>query len=214
MEKKEVSNKAIILLSGGIDSTVLAYYLKKRKYKLTALTFDYGQKHKREIQYAMLTSALLDIPLFVLDIKEVFENFSSFLTNGTKETVIVPNRNMIFLSIAVGFAENKKINKVFYAAHKTDSPVFPDCRPEFVKTLSKACQLGTTQKVEIIAPFINLTKTDIIKIGRELKVPFENTYSCYVGNEKPCGKCLACKERLRAFKENNLKDPLEYENSN
>ena len=205
--------KGLITLSGGIDSVVLAYWLKKVKnYYLNALIFDYGQRCKKEIECAKVIANLLKIPFLVLDISNVFKHLSSFLIQkGT--SVIVPNRNMIFLSIAVAFAESMGVNKVFFATHKDDELVFLDCRTKFIKKLSEASQLATCQKVSIETPFDNFTKSVIIKLGYNLGVPFEKTYSCYLGQAKHCGKCLACQERLKAFAKSKLKDPVAYENS-
>jgi len=216
--------KAVVILSGGLDSTVLTYWLKRvKKYQLYALSFDYGQRHKKELKMAKKTCKKLQIPhkIIKLDIKDIL-NKSALIdtkkelpkghyTPENQKVTVVPNRNMIMLSLAVAFAENLDIKEVYYAAHKNDYAVYPDCRKEFVKALSKATQLGTYNKVKIIAPFVNKYKWQLVKIGHKIGVPFEDTQSCYVGGKKACGKCATCQERLEAFSKNNLTDPIKYE---
>jgi len=193
--------KAIVLLSGGIDSTVLTYWLKQQGYDLTAITFSYNQEHRKEVYFAFRTCKKLLILCFLSQLNLPF---------NVRKQIVVPNRNMIFLSVATGLAEELKIKTVFYAAHHSDRQIFPDCRSEFVEALSEVTRL--VNGVEIVAPFIEYKKEDLVKLGQKLKVPFENTWSCYEGREKACGKCLACRERLQAFKKNNIKDPIQYEN--
>lgn len=214
--------KAIIILSGGLDSTVLTYYLKSRGYTLIALTFNYRQRHLKEIGCAMKTCKKLNILgrlfMITLPFKSALLGTSKipkkkYSTEIQKQTV-VPNRNMIMLSYAIGLAEDEGINKVFYAAHKNDEAIYPDCRRGFVQKLNRATMAGTYNKVRIIAPFINRTKADIVRIGQRLNVPFEDTTSCYVGKDKACGKCSTCRERIAAFKKNNFKDPIEYYEEN
>jgi len=215
--------KAVVILSGGLDSTVLTYWLKKiKKYKLYALSFDYGQRHKKELEMAKKTCKKLGIPhkVIKLNIGDILTK-SALIDNKKKlpeehytyqnqKITVVPNRNMIMLSLAVAFAENLDIKEVYYAAHKNDYAVYPDCRPEFVKALSKATQLGTYNKVKVIAPFVNKYKWQLVKMGYKIGVPFKDTWSCYKGGKKACGRCATCRERLEAFTKNNLIDPTEY----
>ncbi len=217
--------KAVVIFSGGLDSTVLVYYLKNLGYQLVALSFFYGQKHQKELKCAELTCEKLNIPHVFFDISLPLKQFGSYsallnpdvempkehYTNETQKQTVVPNRNMIMLSFAIGYAETHEIGKVFYAPHKNDYTIYPDCRKEFVYPLSQAAIKATYTGVRVLAPFVNKYKSDLVAIGAKLKVPFEDTFSCYEGKEKPCGRCGTCQERLEAFEKNNLKDPLTYE---
>jgi len=225
MEKRKHLKEAVIILSGGLDSTVLTYYLKDKGYNLSAISFNYGQKHVKELECALKTVIKLHLPYYeVIDISTPMKQLkgSSALlnpeikmpqehyTHSNQKQTVVPNRNMIMLSFAIGYAEAHKIKKVFYAAHKNDYTIYPDCRPEFVKVLNLASQKATYAKVEILAPFTNKLKSDLVKIGYNLNIPFEDTWSCYEGKDKACGKCGTCQERLEAFKKNKLIDPIIY----
>ena len=214
---------AIIIFSGGLDSTTLLYWLRNKKYKIYALSFDYGQRHLKEIQMAKAICQKLEIlqEIIKLDIQKLISNSAlmdknqelpkEHYTHENQKITVVANRNMVMLSLAVAYAENLGIKEVYYAAHKNDEAIYPDCRKRFVEQLSKASQLGTYNKVKIKAPFVKKYKWELVKLGNRLKVPFEKTWSCYNGKEKACGKCGTCVERLEAFDENNLIDPLEYE---
>ncbi len=218
--------KAIVILSGGLDSTVLTYWLKYNGYDLQAISFYYGQRHSRELECAKRTCEKLNIPFKLLNISQAMNQLDSksvllnqeselpkeHYTHENQKQTVVPNRNMIMISFAVGFAEVNQIEKVFYAAHKNDYTIYPDCRKEFVYPLSQASKKATYTGVRVLAPFTNKLKSDLVAIGNKLKVPFEDTWSCYTGEELPCGRCATCQERLEAFKKNNLKDSLTYQN--
>ncbi|RLF66031.1 MAG: 7-cyano-7-deazaguanine synthase QueC [Thermoplasmata archaeon] len=220
--------KAVTILSGGADSGTLLYYLLDKGYGVYILTFDYNQKHKKEIEYAkkfveetkkrypdnILEHRIVDIsPISDLISKGALmkedEVPHNFYTEETQKQTIVPNRNMILLSIAVGYAIKVGAKKVFYGAHKSDYAIYPDCRKEFVKALDTAVYLGNLwTPVEIEAPFVEMTKYEIIKLGLDLNVPYEYTWSCYEGKERPCLECGTCLERTEAFLLNNSKDKL------
>ncbi len=213
--------KAVLILSGGVDSTTLLYKMLSDGYEVEALTFNYAQRHKKEIDCAKGVARLLKVPHRVVDMGCLASVLGDSALLGGKEVpkchytedaarqTIVPNRNMIMLAIAAGFAEASKIPAVFYAAHRNDSTIYPDCRKEFVEALRPAITLATAwHPVELKAPFIDLTKAEIVKIGLELKVPYEMTWSCYKGEEKPCKECPTCIERTEAFALNGAKDPL------
>lgn len=134
-------------------------------------------------------------------------------THENQKVTVVPNRNMVMLSIAVAMAENLELKKVFYAPHANDKAVYPDCRPEFVHALSKATSLGTYNNVEVIAPFVEKTKADIVTIGNSLGLDFTKTWTCYKGEKLHCGKCATCQERIEAFQIANIKDPTGYTQS-
>ena len=216
--------KAVVIFSGGLDSTVLLHYVKELGYEIYGLSFDYGQRHKKELEFAKYWAERLCKEWKLIDLKfmkEIASNsaltdFNKKLphehyTNENQKMTVVPNRNMIMLSIAVAWAENIRAKKVFYGAHKNDYAIYPDCRPEFVEALSKASQEGTYNKVEIEAPFTNRYKYDLVALGDKLGVDFSKTWSCYEGREKHCGKCATCQERKEAFRIAGVKDPTEYE---
>jgi len=215
---------SIVIFSGGLDSTVLMYKLvKERKMNPFAIIFDYGQRHRKEINCALVTCTKLGIDKKVikLPLNEMFK--SSALLDKDKsipeghyedenqKVTVVPNRNMIMLSIAAGFAEDMRIKQVFYGAHANDRAIYPDCRPEFMKAVSAAMTRGTYKEVQLITPFSHMTKAEIVKEGIDLNVPFEDTWSCYNGSDYACGKCGTCVERLEAFNKNKHVDPLDYE---
>jgi 7-cyano-7-deazaguanine synthase len=213
--------KAVLILSGGVDSTTLLYEMVEEGYEVQALTFNYAQRHKKEIDCARKIAALLEVPHRVVDLCCLASLLGDSALLGGKEVpschytedaarqTIVPNRNMILLAIATGYAEANEIPHVFYAAHKNDSAIYPDCREDFVEAMKPAIRLATAwHPVELRAPFVNLTKAEIVKIGLELKVPYELTWSCYKGEETPCRSCPTCIEREEAFELNGAVDPL------
>lgn len=218
MEKK----KAVVICSGGLDSTTLLYDMISRGYECHVLTFDYGQRHRKEIEcaYNICKNLNIEFRLIRLPIEGLLNNSAlvdtkkelpkEHYTHENQQQTVVSNRNMIMLSIAAGFADNIKAEIVCFGPHANDNVIYPDCRPEFVEVLNHAIILGTYNKPSLQAPYVNITKGGVVKKGIELKVPFEKTWSCYEGGENPCGKCGTCQERIEAFKENNMIDPLIY----
>jgi 7-cyano-7-deazaguanine synthase len=213
--------KSVLILSGGLDSTTLLYKMLSDGYEVEALTFNYSQRHQKEIDCAKEIAGLRKIPHRVIDLGCLASILGDSALLGGKEVpkchytedaarqTIVPNRNMIMLAIAAGYAEAHEIPEVFYAAHRNDSTIYPDCRREFVEALKPAIILATAwHPVELRAPFIDLTKAEIVKLGLELNVPYELTWSCYKGEERPCKECPTCIEREEAFKLNEAEDPL------
>lgn len=212
--------KVIIILSGGADSIALLYWANQ-KYNVEALTFDYGSKHnKREQEFAKFNCGVLNIPHKIINLDLNNMGFkSNLLQSGgaipeghyaadNMASTVVPFRNGIMLSIAVGYAESVNATKILLGSHQGDRAQYPDCKKEFTQAISLASQLGTYKNIEIISPFNDLMKWDIVKIGLELKVPYVMTWSCYVGKERPCLKCGTCVERIESFYRNNGKDPL------
>jgi 7-cyano-7-deazaguanine synthase len=213
--------KGVLILSGGVDSTTLLYKMHSDGYEVTALTFNYAQKHKKEIDCAKAIAKRLDITHHVVDLSSLacllgdsallggMQVPSCHYTKEAAKKTIVPNRNMIMLSVAAGYAEAHEIAEVFYAAHKNDSTIYPDCRPEFVQALRPAIRLATAwHPVELQAPFVDMSKAEIVRMGLALRVPYELTWSCYKGEERPCRTCPTCIEREEAFALNGRRDPL------
>lgn len=213
--------KAIVLLSGGMDSTTLLY-LMKEQCEVKALTINYNQRHSKEILAAGKTCNKLGIEWLLLnlsDLKKVMKG--SALTDDievpkgrydstTMIQTVVSNRNMIFLSIAAACALSLKYDIVAYAAHRGDHVIYPDCREPFFKSCEATINIGNTwnKPIAIQVPFAHYSKTDILKTGVMLGVDYSLTWTCYVGDLKPCGKCGACIEREEAFKEVGMEDPL------
>lgn len=205
-------SKTVVLLSGGVDSVVLMHHLKNVGDDLLALSFYYGQRHSREIQAAMLTAKGLDVPWYQLQIngwKDLIPG-NALTGNNDTDTVIVPNRNAVFLSLAASVALGQGFDSVAFAAHAGDYDVFYDCRPRFVHSLERTIQEGTDSNIQIITPFITWSKDHIVRYGAGLGVPFEKTWSCYCGIAKHCGKCSTCVQRREAFKTAGINDPTEY----
>ncbi len=221
-KKRAMLEKAIVTLSGGLDSATLLYWSAKQ-YEVRAVTFDYGSKHNEKEQSAAKELAglagvqhtLIRLPF----IDDVFK--SDLLKSGGKipeghyeddsmRSTVVPFRNGIMLSIAVGLAESIGARFVLYAAHAGDHAIYPDCRPEFLNSMSAAAGAGTYLNVQIKDPFIGLHKKDIVLLGNQLGVPFGLTYSCYTGGEFHCGRCGTCVERKEAFELAGIQDPTNY----
>ena len=205
--------KAIVLLSGGLDSATTLYYAKSKGYKCFALVFDYGQRHKREISSAVVLAKKAMVPCQIIKIKLPWKG-RSLLDKKLKVPVrkdlkgipstYVPARNTIFLSFALSYAEAIGAGAIFIGANAIDFSGYPDCRPSFYKAFQKVVKEGTKKKkIKILTPLINKTKAQIIKLGLKLKVPLELTWSCYKGGKKPCGVCDSCKLRQKGFDELN-----------
>ncbi len=219
----------LVLLSGGMDSTVALADQINRYGKASAVSFNYGQRHSRELDSAKLITAYyrrLDPNSigdhFVLDLTGAAVAFKGSALTGkgsvpeghyedeSMKRTVVPNRNMILLSLASGVAIAHNLNRVVYGAHAGDHAIYPDCRPEFYEAVSQAVKLGNYKAPALVAPFIELTKADIAKKGAKLKVPFQLTWSCYKGGKVHCGKCGTCTERREAFELSGVEDPVEY----
>ena len=225
--------KALVLFSGGIDSTTcLALACDKYgRENVITLSISYGQKHIKEITAANNTAAYYNVELIRLDLSEMFKfsdcsllshstkdiPFNSYAkqleeTNGSPVSTYVPFRNGLFLSSAASVALSKGCSVIYYGAHADDSNgnAYPDCSEIFNNAINTAIYEGSGHQLEVIAPFIGLSKAEVIKIGLDLNAPFNLTWSCYGGNEIPCGKCGTCIDRIKAFEVNGICDPLEY----
>lgn len=213
--------KAVLIFSGGLDSTTLLYKLLAHGYQVDALTFNYAQRHKKEIDCASVITKKLDVAHHIIDLSSIAAFLGDSALLGKKEMpschyteeaarqTVVPNRNMIMLSVAAGYAEAHEIPDLFYAAHKNDQTIYPDCRPDFVEALKPAIKLATAwHPVYLQAPFVEMTKSEIVRLGLEMGVPYEYTWSCYKGEDKPCRTCPTCMEREEAFALCGCRDPL------
>jgi 7-cyano-7-deazaguanine synthase len=218
-----MTEKVVVIYSGGMDSFTVLNRAKHDGKHVFALSFDYGQRHVKELQCARTVCELLGIKHKVIDISAINELLAgSSLTDdidipeGQYETAnmtstVVPNRNMILLSLAVAYAVSIEANQVYYGAHAGDHDIYPDCRPEFVERMNDVCKIANYQSVEIFSPYLSVDKAAILKDGIDMDLDYSNTWTCYNGRDKACGKCSACEERLQAFAHNNVVDPIPYE---
>ena len=213
---------SVIIISGGMDSTTLLYDMKERI--ALGISFDYGSNHnEREIGFAKLHCDRLGIKHIVIHLGFMHDYFKSSLLSGADaipeghyadenmRSTVVPFRNGIMLSIAAGIAESEGLKYVMMANHGGDHTIYPDCRPEFVSAMSAATKAGTYPGIEILAPYTNLTKTDIARRGKQLGIDYAETWSCYKGGECHCGKCGTCVERREALRDAGIEDRTEYE---
>ena len=214
------TKKCVIVLSGGPDSATVAYWAKKQVYEIYPITFKYGQIAVKETECAQKIAENLGTSTKIIDLsalKEIFSGVTSLcnteipLTSEFSQPIIVPFRNAIFLSAAVAYAVTVGADKIFYGAQGSDEPFYPDCRREFYEAFEKAARLGTCQEITIQAPYSNMHKSDVIKAGKALGVPFELTWSCYLDGAKHCGRCESCVNRKKAFSEAKVPDPTKYE---
>ena len=215
--------KAVVIYSGGMDSFTLLNKVVKEGNDVYALTFNYGQKQIKEVLVAQAVCKQLNVPHKLLDISPINQLMQSSSLIGNEEvpeghyesesmkSTVVPNRNMILLSLAIGYAVDIKAAKVYYGAHSGDHAIYPDCRPEFVHKMNEVAGIANYEHVSIETPYLNYSKGEILTDGLNMGLTYENTWTCYNGREKACGKCGACVERLEAFAENNTTDPLQYE---
>ena len=200
--------KAMVLLSGGVDSaTCLGIAVDKYgKDNVIALSISYGQKHDKEIKASQDVAKYYGVEHLYLDLAKIFQySDCSLLSVST----YVPFRNGLFLSSAASIALSKNCDVIYYGAHSDDSAgsAYPDCSDEFNKAINEAIYLGSGKQLKVVAPFINKTKAGVVKMGLDLKVPYEYTWSCYEGGDTPCGKCGTCIDRAEAFRLNGVKDP-------
>jgi 7-cyano-7-deazaguanine synthase len=211
--------RAVVLLSGGLDSATVLYIAKEKGFKCFCLIFDYGQRHKKEISSAVKIARLAGSDYRIVKIAFPWKG-SALLEKKVKikrggegiPDTYVPGRNIIFLSFALSYAEAISAQAIFIGAHIQDYSGYPDCRPQFFRAFEKVASTGTKAGVEkkgirIEAPLIKKSKSQIISLGSKLKVPFELTRSCYDGKNHPCGRCDSCFYRARGFKEAGMIDP-------
>lgn len=218
--------KAIVLLSGGLDSSTCLYWALHRNYQVKALTFDYGQKHHRELRSAKKIAELAKVPCQTIHFKLPWKGSSLLDKNLTLPknrsqkqmsapvlpSTYVPARNTIFLSFALSFADAEQAEAIVIGANAIDYSGYPDCRPNYLRAMQKAAKLGTRMgnegtPIQILSPLLKLSKAKIVQLAQKLKVPIAQTWSCYSGGKKICGTCDSCLLRQKGFQEARLVDP-------
>ena len=218
--------KAVILLSGGLDSTTALYVARRDGRETICLSFGYGQRHERELGSAKKIASHLKLEHWIVPVSlpwgaSAITDSNLPLPKGRSEQEIkkeipatyVPARNSIFLSLAASLAEAKGTGEIYFGANALDYSGYPDCRPEFIEAFQEMIERGTKagtegKKIRVVAPLLKLSKAEIIRLGRGLNVPFEWTWSCYEGKEFPCGECDSCILRAKGFREAGIEDPL------
>lgn len=213
---------SVIIVSGGMDSITLLYDHKDEI--ALGISFDYGSNHNaREIPFAKMHCERLGIKHITINLDFMHQYFKSSLLDGAEaipeghyaddnmKSTVVPFRNGIMLSIAIGIAESNNLDQVFIANHGGDHTIYPDCRPEFINAIDAAATAGTYNNVKVVAPYTKITKSDITRIGKKLGIDYTETWSCYKGGEVHCGKCGTCVERKEALAEAGIEDKTIYE---
>lgn len=217
--------KTILCYSGGLDSTVLLWHLLNRGDSVRCLSVDYGQRHRRELEAAAEICRIAGVEHRIADLtglRELFAGSSQtsdievpegHYTDESMKQTVVPNRNMVLLSLATAWAVATKSDAVAYAAHSGDHAIYPDCRSEFADAISVAITLCDWHRVVLQRPFVDWDKSTIVYRGVDLRAPLSKTWSCYKGGRRHCGKCGTCVERKEAFEKGKIKDPTEYEDA-
>lgn len=214
--------RALVLLSGGMDSAVLLYQLVRDcgAENVAAISLNYGQRHARELEAARTLAGLCGVPHDTYDLSSLRPLFAKGSQTGDADVpeghyaeenmklTVVPNRNMVLLSLACAAAITRDFDTVAYAAHAGDHAIYPDCRPVFIDAMREAFALCDWKHVDLHAPFSHIDKGAIARAGVALGVPFEHTWTCYKGGDAPCGKCGSCVERAEAFASAGVPDPL------
>ncbi len=226
------AKKAVVLLSGGLDSTTSAAIAKSEGYELYALSFDYGQRHRRELECARAVASALGVKRHEILSLPLGRLGGSALTDadlavpdaptdpeaigGSIPVTYVPARNTVFLSFALAYAEVVEAEAIFLGINAMDYSGYPDCRPEYLAAMQHVADLATKQGIEgagprLLAPLVEMTKADIVRAGTEHDAPLHLTWSCYRGGDRACGTCESCTLRLRGFEEAGAVDPIQYE---
>lgn len=217
-----MTKDAIIVLSGGLDSTTMLYEFRDRI--ALAVSFHYGSNHNdKELAFARLHCERLGIPHMTISLDFIGKYFSSSLLQGADaipegnyddenmRSTVVPFRNGIMLAVAAGLAENNHLTTLMIANHAGDHAIYPDCRPEFIQAMDSAVSNGTYEHVRIFAPYTDITKTDIARRGKKLGIDYAETWSCYKGGEHHCGQCGTCRERKEALAQAGIDDKTIYD---
>ncbi|WP_341459606.1 7-cyano-7-deazaguanine synthase QueC [Butyricimonas virosa] len=227
--ERKIMKKALVLLSGGLDSTTALYVAREQGFdELYAITFEYGQKHDKEIKAAKAVAKAAGVKehKFVKIMLNQWDGCSltdekmdihdGDINRTTIPDTYVPARNMVFLSVAASYADALDITDIFIGVSEVDYSGYVDCREEFIRSMEQTINLGTVlgaekkQKITLHAPFMHMTKADEVRLGNRLGVDYSLTWTCYRGGKKPCGTCDSCLLRAKAFEEAGIKDPLSY----
>ncbi len=218
---------AVLLLSGGLDSTTVAALLSSEKYSIRALTLNYGQRHSKELEsakrvaryYSVEEHIIIDLDLSLIGGSALTDSSTPLPAAGAAgiPSTYVPARNTVFLSIALGLAEARGCRLIYTGVNAVDYSGYPDCRPEFIDEFNRLSAVATKVGVEkraikVIAPLIKMEKSDIVRLGKAKGAPYELTWSCYKGGKRACGVCDSCVLRLKGFRDAGIEDPVEYEN--
>ncbi len=220
------ASRAVVIYSGGMDSYTVLHRALREGHDVHALSFHYGQRHARELDVASQVCQTLGVAHQVVDIRAIHGLIgASALTDATQQmpradyaednmkATVVPNRNMILLSLAIGHAVNLEAEIRYYGAHGGDHAIYPDCRPEFVERMNDVAAIANYTPVEIRAPYLHASKSDILAEGLQMGLDYAHSWTCYLGEALACGECGSCRERLQAFASMGLEDPLPYRTS-
>ena len=219
--------KTVAIVSGGMDSIALVHHLVDQGHVVDVISFDYGQRHRKELNFAQDCAERLNLAWHLVDLSNLTDLLAtSALTNSVMEVpdghyaedtmriTVVPNRNAIMLNIAAGLAVSIGAKHIATGVHAGDHYIYPDCRPQFIDATERMLKIANEGFINpdfsMLAPFVNSTKGDIARLGDRLNVPWESTWSCYKGNEIHCGACGTCFERREAFAEAGINDPTNY----
>ena len=219
--------KTLVVCSGGLDSVSLAYKIAAEAELAGLISFDYGQRHKKELHFAALAAERLAVPHHIIDITTIGRHLTgSALTDDlavpdghyaeeTMKITVVPNRNAIMLTIAFGLAAAQRVDAVAIAVHGGDHFIYPDCRPAFIDSFQtmQTHALDGYASVRLHSPFVTISKADIVTEGARHRTPFAETWSCYKGGDRHCGRCGTCVERREAFHLGGVADPTDYEDA-
>lgn len=216
--------KVLPVVSGGMDSVTMLHDLNDQGYEIEeVISYNYGQRHVKELDYVAWNVEHLGLKHKIIDISFMAQLLDNSALTGDTEVpeghyeqdnmslTVVPNRNMILASIAIGRAVNNGADAIALGVHSGDHAIYPDCRPEFISALRTASLIANYQPIDILAPYLSLDKGRIIERGLEIGVDYSHTWTCYKGLDKACGVCGSCQERLEGFTQNNIADPLDYD---
>lgn len=218
-----MTKKVVVIYSGGMDSFTVLHRARREADEVLALSFNYNQRHAKELECAARVCEKHSVPHKILDLGVLGDIASNSSLTGdidvpeghyeeeSMKQTVVPNRNMVLLSLAIAYAVNEGATEVWYGAHSGDHAIYPDCRKEFIDAMNEVSMIANWSPIEIVVPFWNHDKGGILRWGLDHGLDYSDTWTCYNGREKACGKCGACQERLEAFRESLVTDPVKYE---